>query len=64
MDRYARRQHFERLCTLRASYAVAGVDDTRSVISIEDVLAWINDELEGDDVTLFVAEDVARSDAA
>jgi hypothetical protein len=62
MDRYARRQHFERLCTLRASYVALGLDDTRSVISIEDVLAWINDELEGDDVAQFVAED-ARSDA-
>ena len=63
MDRYARRQHFERLCTLRASYAALGVEDDRSVISIEDVLAWINDELEGDDVAQFVAED-AHSDKA
>ena len=63
MDRYARRQHFERLCQLRDRYAQLGPDDTVWIITIEDVIAWANDELEADDVAQFVAED-RRADAA
>ena len=63
MDRYARRQHFERLCQLRDRYARLGPDDTVWIITIEDVIAWANDELEADDVAQFVAED-RRADAA
>jgi hypothetical protein len=63
MDRYARRQHFERLMTLRDAYAQRGPEDSVSVISIEDVIAWVSDELDTDDATQFVGED-ATSDAA
>jgi hypothetical protein len=54
MDRYARRQHFERLCQLRDRYARLGPDDTVWVITIEDVITWVTDELEREDVVRFV----------
>ncbi len=63
MDRYARRQHFERLILLRDRYARLGPDDTVWIITVEDVIAWATDELEADDVAEFVAED-RRADAA
>jgi hypothetical protein len=63
MDRYARRQHFERLITLRDRYADLGPDDTVWIMTIEDAIAWATDELEADDVAQFVAED-RRADAA
>jgi hypothetical protein len=63
MDRYARRQHFERLCRLRDEYARRGAADSVAVISIEDVIAWVADELEGDDVARFVAEETHSDNA-
>jgi hypothetical protein len=38
MDRYTRRQYFDRLCALRDAYRELGPDDTRSVISIETMI--------------------------
>jgi hypothetical protein len=38
MDKYARRQYFDRLYALREAYRELGPDDTRSVISIEAML--------------------------
>lgn len=46
MDRYARRQHFERLCSLRDSYGRRGALDAMSVISIDDVIVYAIDLLE------------------
>lgn len=45
MDRTARRQHFERLCSLRETYAQHGDDDRLSVIDIDTVIAWASDLL-------------------
>ena len=38
MDKYARRQYFDRLCALRETYAELGADDTTSVISIDEMI--------------------------
>lgn len=46
MDRYARRQHFERLCSLRDGYGHRGALDSMSVISVDDVIAYAIDLLE------------------
>ena len=48
MDRYARRKHFERLCSLRAAYAQRGDDDRLSVIDVDTVIAWASDLLARD----------------
>jgi len=45
MDRYARRKHFERLCSLRDAYTQRGDDDRLSVIDIDTVIAWASDLL-------------------
>ena len=45
MDRYARRQHFERLCGLRDRYASLGPDDTVWIITIADVIEWASEQL-------------------
>jgi hypothetical protein len=42
MDRQTRRTYFERLCDLRDSYGRLGADDSRSVISIEAMIARAN----------------------
>jgi hypothetical protein len=39
MTRYERRQFFERLCDLRALYALRGADDATSVVSIDQAMA-------------------------
>jgi hypothetical protein len=38
MDRYARRKYFDRLYALRESYRELGPDDSKGVISIDDML--------------------------
>jgi len=38
MDKYARRQYFDRLCALRDIYSELGADDTTSVISIDEMI--------------------------
>jgi hypothetical protein len=38
MDKYARRQYFDRLYALRQAYRELGPDDTRPVISIETMI--------------------------
>ena len=38
MNRYERREHFERLCQLRDRYARLGPSDTRSAITIEAMI--------------------------
>lgn len=50
MDRYARRKHFERLCSLRDAYAQRGDDDHLSVIDIDTVIAWASDLLARDGI--------------
>ena len=46
MDRYTRRQYFERLVAMREAYGHLGIDDTTSCLSIEDAIAYANDLLE------------------
>lgn len=44
MNRYERRQFFERLCTLRSAYERRGSADATSVITIEAMIkraAWL-----------------------
>lgn len=48
MDRYARRKHFERLCSLHDAYAQRGDEDCLSVIDIETAVAWARDLLARD----------------
>jgi hypothetical protein len=62
MDRYARRQHFERLIGLRDRYARLGPDDTVWVITVEDVIAWATEQL--DDAGVPSTADDTRSEAA
>ena len=38
MDKYSRRQYFDRLCELRNDYRGLGPDDATSVISIEAMI--------------------------
>ena len=38
MDKFTRRQYFDRLCALRETYRELGPDDTRVVISLEAML--------------------------
>ena len=38
MDKYSRRQYFDRLCELRNVYRGLGPDDATSVISIEAMI--------------------------
>lgn len=38
MNRYERRQFFERLCTMRSAYERRGPQDTTSVITIEAMM--------------------------
>jgi hypothetical protein len=38
MDKYSRRQYFDRLCELRNDYRGLGSDDATSVISIEAMI--------------------------
>jgi hypothetical protein len=62
MDRYARRQHFERLIGLRDRYARLGPDDTVWVITVEDVISWATEQL--DDAGVPSTADDTRSEAA
>jgi hypothetical protein len=62
MDRYARRQHFERLIGLRDRYARLGPDDTVWVITVDDVIVWAIEQL--DDAGVTSTADDARSEAA
>jgi hypothetical protein len=38
MDKFARREYFDRLCVLRSTYSELGADDTTSVISIDEMI--------------------------
>ena len=40
MNRQQRREHFERLCAMRADYDRRGREDSTSAISIEAVIHW------------------------
>jgi len=42
MDRYGRREYFERICQLRDRHARLGRADTTSVITIEAMIARAN----------------------
>jgi hypothetical protein len=46
MNRQQRREHFERLCAMRADYARRGREDARSVIKIEAMIQWASRRLE------------------
>ena len=39
MDRYVRREYFERICQLRDRYAQLGPEDTTSTITIDAMIA-------------------------
>jgi hypothetical protein len=54
MDRYARRVYFERLCELREANRQAGPDDTTSVISIEDAIAYVNEIFDKPDAVVYL----------
>jgi hypothetical protein len=60
MDRYARRQHFERLIGLRDRYAQLGPDDTVWIITVEDVIEWASEQLAAGDAVPSSADDPAR----
>jgi hypothetical protein len=60
MDRYARRQHFERLIGLRDQYAQLGPDDTVWIITVEDVIEWASEQLAAADAVPSSADDPAR----
>ena len=60
MDRYARRQHFERLIGLRDRYAQLGPDDTVWIITVEDVIDWASEQLATTDAVPSSADDPAR----
>jgi hypothetical protein len=60
MDRYARRQHFERLIGLRDQYARLGPDDTVWIITVEDVIEWASEQLAVGDAVPSSADDPAR----
>ena len=40
MTKFERRRYFERLCELRALYALRGDDDSVSVLPIDDAPGW------------------------
>jgi hypothetical protein len=42
MDRWTRREYFERICKLRDGYASLGRADTTSVITIDAMIARAN----------------------
>lgn len=57
MNRYERRQFFERLCTMRDAYDKRGPEDTTSLITIEAMIeraVWL---LERPRATLVVVTD-------
>ena len=56
MDRYARRQHFERIVSLRDAHDRLDAIDTMSVMSIDEAIAYGND--------LFDRLDPATTDAS
>lgn len=60
MDRYARRQHFERLIGLRDRYAQLGPDDTVWIITVEDVIEWASEQLAASDAVTSSADDPVR----
>ena len=63
MDRYARRQYFERLCQLREEYGRLGADDTTSVMTIEAVIEHDVELLESPASPLIVMLDGGREPA-
>ena len=46
MNRYQRREHFERLCAMREAYTQRGREDSTSVISIPAMIAWASRRLD------------------
>ena len=46
MNRQQRREHFERLCAMRADYDRRGREDSTSAISIEAMIHWASKRLE------------------
>ena len=55
MSRYERTQYFEALCRLRATHEAAGDDDRRSILSVDDAIAYAE--------AVMVAYDVADEEA-
>jgi len=46
MSRYERRVYFERLVELRLAYAVRGDEDRTPTMTIAEVIAWAEHELD------------------
>lgn len=51
MSRFERTQYFERLVELHLAYAMGGIDDRTSVMTIEEAIAWVETELDAPPVT-------------
>jgi hypothetical protein len=51
MSRFERSNYFERLVELHLRYAMGGIDDRTSVMTIDEAIAWAEAELEASPVT-------------
>ena len=51
MSRFERRNYFESLVTMRLAYEVLDEADRTAVITIDEVIAWAERELEATHVT-------------
>jgi hypothetical protein len=51
MSRYERTKYFERLVELHLRYAMGGIDDRTSVMTIDEAIAWVEAELDASPVT-------------
>lgn len=45
MSRYERTNYFERLIELHVSYAMRGDEDRTGVMTIDEVIAWVEEEM-------------------
>ena len=57
MDRYLRREYFERICQLRDRHARLGPADTTSVITIDAMIARANRLMQRPVPPLLIASD-------
>ena len=51
MSRYERTNYFERLVELHLKYAMGGIDDRTSVMTIDEAIAWVEAEMDATPVT-------------
>ena len=45
MSRFERTQYFERLVELHVAYAMRGAEDRTGVMTIDQVIAWVETEM-------------------